>query len=434
MRLGGYQLRGVRKRFWFALGGLALVIFLAITLWPRSPAPEELWFEGKQTAFSEIGLPPAAPLRDPGTTVDEMFADDRLGDCGEGNMQCIYYVQDGNSLYEYLQSPNQLGVPFRFRAYLPSQEATSDGAEVPLSSERQSLFSEKFSEGGWRFRPAIVLDALNLNEAAAAGGGFDPLTLDSQAANTLSLSDDGFIAPGGLLLGFQGGLPASGAIYDFDAMLFGMSNAVERPGTAQYAAEPVPAMLVRDFQRVSSEEVLEPASERAELDITYSVGNRYQLALHGFEWPADGNARMCLTLSNISPAAIPIWEGLFEGVQLRIGGVTLLGTPAPGSRFEVGAENTEMQIGESISGYIIFGLEQEGSEGNVGTVSGSPREQEVRLSIASLLQGAPGTTFTNQQVFVGISDGEGGSIPFERVLSSQESFISPLSSSETCSE
>lgn len=349
-------------------------------------------------------------------------------------MQCIYYVQDGNELYEYLQSPNQLGIPFRFRAYIPSQDAASDGAQAPLPAERESLFSERFSEGGWSFRPAVLLDALNLNEAAAAGGGFDPLTLDSQTANTFSLSDDGFIAPGGLLLGFQGGLPASGAIYDFDAMLFGTSNAVERPGTPQYAAEPVPAMLVRNFQRVGTEEVLEPASERADLDITYSVGNRYQLALHAFEWPADGNARMCLTLSNISPRAVPIWEGLFEGVQLRIGGVTLLGTPAPGSRFAVGAETAEMQIGESISGYIVFGLEQEGTEGNVGTVSGSPREQEVRLSIASLLQGGPGTSFTNQQVFVGISDGEGGSIPFERVLSSQESFISPLSPSETCSE
>lgn len=433
MKIGRYQLQGIRKRFWVFLGVIALAIFAIFYFWPQPEDPLAAWNSGEQTAFSEAGFPATKPLSDSSLSVQDIFTDERLGNCAEGRPECIYSIQDPTELVGSL-NPNNIGIPFRFRAYLPSQEAVAEGSEVALPAERGSLYSENFSDGGWNFRPAVLAEALTLSEASPDGLGFDTDTLDIEAANAFSLADDFAIAPGTMLLGFQEGVPASGAIYDFDAMLFSTSNAIQRPD-APYSAQPVPTLLVRDFRPVGNEEVFEPASEVSDLDITYSAGERYQLSLHNFEWPADGKARMCVTLSNRSSRPVPIWNGLYDGIRLRVGGVTLLGAPAVGSRFEIGTETAEMQTGESLAGYIVFGLEQEGVS-NVANVSGTPSEQEVRLSIGSLLQADPGSTgsLISQEVFVDISDGAGGGLPFTEVRSSQADWVVPLGSNETCSE
>ena len=434
MKIGRYQLRGINKRFWFILGFLGLVIFGVFYFWPKPEDPLAAWTAGEQTAFSEIGFAPVQPLRDETLSVEDIFADERLGNCSENRPQCIYSIQDPGDLIESWY-PDNVGIPFRFRAYLPSQDAIAEGSEDPLPVERSSLYAEDFSDGGWSFRPAVLSDALSLNDASAGGLGFDAGLLDIEAANAFSLVDDGFIAPGTMLLGFQEGVPASGAIYDFDAILFSTSNAIKKPGDQFYRAEPVPTLLVRDFRPVGNEEVFEPASQVSDLDITYSAGERYQLSLHNFEWPSDGKARMCVTLANRSSGTVPIWSGLYDGIRLRVGGITLLGAPAVGSRFEIGTETSEMQTGETLSGYIVFGLEQEGVS-NVANVSGTPEEQEVRLSIGSLLQADPGTagSLVSQEVFVDISDGSGGGLPFTEVRSSQADWVAPLGSNETCAE
>jgi hypothetical protein len=430
VRLGRYQLRRVHGRFWFFAAGALGLIIAAFFFWPKSPSPDQTWTSGEQTAFSEQGLPPTELLADPSYKKEDLFSDKSLANCNEDNPRCIYSVQDTGTLIGYL-NPNSLGVPFRFRAYLPSPDAVPDGGEISLSSERRSLYSENFSDGGWSFRPGILTDFLPLQDAVA-DDGLEPGALNTEAAGAFSLIDDGVISPGALLLGFQGGIPSSGAIYDFDAMLFSSSNAIQTPGDPVYAADPIPTFLVKDFRQVGGEEVFQPASEIAELDISYSAGGIYQLTLHDFEWPADGRARMCVTLANRASRAAPVWSGLYEGIKTRIGGVNLLGVPAPGSAFEVGTATEEMQIGESLSGYLIFGLEQD--DPTIGNVSGSPSEQEVRISIASLLGEGRGGSLDNKEVFVNLSGGPGRAIPFQQVRRSPEDWVPPLVRGETCSE
>lgn len=421
MRIGGYYIKGISKRFWIILLAFVFLLFMIITMWPKSEDPMAAWMSG------EVSM--AQALED-GTTA----ADLEKEFCPERDA-CINAFSKPAS---YLESEANLAQPFRLRVFVPDPNIiVPDDTNKALKDRRASLFSTRFSEQGWNFQPAVLLGYDGL-DTATFQEGFDTQGLSQTVAEAFVVGSDNQLGSGELVLGLNQPTGVAPGIYDLDGVLYGMSNGLAdstKPETAvgpEFAPYPSPVVLATRISRVSFEEAVNPASQIVNLDISYQVGDIFRLRLDQLEWPGGGKRpRLCMALSNVSNIQQTVWDGFGE-MKLSVGGVQETADTTE-TRFDKSADTYLSPNGAPLTDYLYFG----GTDGETDpeTFSGSIQSQEVKLLIPPLING---TSSLRDQATIRITPfqptGQRGMPITDIDKLSTEAKVEPLGASSICSE
>ncbi len=367
MRIGGYYIKGISKRFWVILVAGAFLLFLLISMWPKAADPDADWLSGQDVA----SLADELIIKDQITPAE---LEQRIG-CGQNN-ECINALRDpAPALNDYAS----LGTPYRLRVFVPdgnTETPTDEGKS--LQEERRSLFSEEFDEYGWSFSPAIIFGEDGITETAIIDQGGDELdttALSDAGMEAFVPGEDGLLGEGDVVLGIKD--PLGPGLYDVDGVLIGMSNILTAETAREpYLSNPSPVLLVTRYVPITPAEVIAPASEIIELGINYSVGNLYRLRLDQLEWPGGSQpARLCLQVRNISNRRLDVWGGA-SLINLKVDDATFSDLDGTGTVFA----SEQFESGTEVSGYVTLG----DSEGSPAELSGGTAGKDIQLEIPTL--------------------------------------------------
>lgn len=389
MRIGGYYIKGVSKRFWVILVASAFLVFMLIQFWPKSTDPVTAWAGGDLALYDDEAMRNLTGA----DVVQEV--------CPNGG-ECINALEEP---VPALQNGDNMGQPFRVRVFIPEPSTPAGPDDRTLEEERKILFSKKF-DPAWQFTPSVLLGYDQLNQTnladAAEDGSLSTENLSGFAATTFVSDGDQGLGQGGVVLGLDPEDQGLGTgIYDVDGVLWGTSNAIEKASNQAYFQTPVPVLLVMAINPVGVSEALEPASEVVDLDLGYRIGTKYQLELDRLEWPASGDQpRLCMSIRNVSNGPVESWSGL-DGIKLFVGG-----KPQDGSRdsslADSGSTNTLLR-NQPLTGVITFGEPDQASDLFSGRVSDRP----LSLTIPSLLGTGDSDSVEPGQTTIDIGRGSG---------------------------
>jgi hypothetical protein len=303
VRIGGYRIEGVSRRFWWILGAFAAFVLFCLYLLASRPAPSN-------------------PLVDPAFPTAKLS---RLDADWIGPYVSQYGLQRPETASSFTTNFGaNVGLPFRFRAYIPSPE---------VLQQRKNLNLIKY---GWTFVPSIFIDPT------------ETLTPDELAQGEQIVQNG---QP--LVLGFrQAKTPAPGRAYEMTGLLYWNSNQLKPPGDEQAGSElpNSPVVLVSSAQQLSAAELRAPTTHRVDLNLTYQE-HEQQLNVDRVEWSAGHELRVCIALSNVGKGGpLDVWPGVSE-MSADTGGGSNEGQPD--SDTALGSQD-QVEQGQTVTGYIVF--------------------------------------------------------------------------------
>lgn len=300
MRFGGVRITGVSRRFWYIVVGVLALLFVAFYMASKQ----------KTTVVNPLVYPafPTKKLSSEKPTWIEPYISD-------------YGLREPESDDAFTKNySNDVGLPFRFRVYIPSSDAFSG----------RNLNVNKY---GWSFMPAIFLDPTTQYDAdtlqnIAQGSGSQPIELGFPSNQT----------------------PAAGQAYEVTGLLYWNTAQLG----AGNAATTLPVILSASARPLADAELQAPTTHEAELDLTYQE-NDMQLDIQRIEWSSGKQVRACISLTNVGSAVpLAIWSGL-DGFRAEYDEMTGQGSstaePDPNSTL---ANQDLLDEGSTITGYIIF--------------------------------------------------------------------------------
>lgn len=334
MNIGGYKIHGFSKRF---IAWAALAVFLL--------------------AFSFYVLTRSEPAPDP--TATPAFSASRLADAAASDRWIDGYIdsfglRQADSMSNFLPPEYQsnVGLPFRFKVYVPPKDALDQ-----VSFDRPSLTPRL---DGWQFLPSVFV-----NPTSTASRD------DLQAVANEALS-------GGqpLVLGFpEGETPAADDGYEITGLLYWNTRNLTKPSESEsendYPNSPV--VLVSSFRPLAAPELEAPTTHRADLDIIYREGD-LQIDVVRVDWSAGSEVRSCIRVSNNGLRDATIFDAGEVAVDIGDGGGFYTGDAEDESTF---ADGKNLAPGQEVSGYVSFAVEP----------SSGPT-QPLTLQMPSLLSGS----------------------------------------------
>lgn len=306
MRIGNYKINldQIDKKVWFSIAGVVLLIIFIIFFWPReeekpvyaNPAP------GLETTVVQNELDPE------GEWIEPYIA--------------YYGIANPTSTADFVNLERNVGIPFRFRIYLPPDDI----------SEHPDLNVNQF---GWQFTSGYFIPP---NIALTPETSLD----DIVGSNALPIQ-----------LGFAPGKKQSpGQAYQVEGILWWQSRGVN-PKITDPRAPVSPTVLVSSAQKLSLSELQAPADYVALLNQSYKQ-YPYIVSLRQIEWSSGKQIRLCMSVYNYSRTTQPNWEGAQNGgATLSFGGPTITSTddPDPSNSLKEG----EIPRQSAVNGYLIFG-------------------------------------------------------------------------------
>ena len=301
MRLGDYEIKGVSRRFWYIIGGFVVLLIAIFSLLPSS-------------------TPPPNPLVIPAFSTDKL---DTLPANWIEPYISNYGLRQPEKAASFTSSYSvNLGLPFRFRAYIPSQAALANSPKLEVTKY------------GYQFLPAIFLDP------TASLSPDDFTSLDDQ------------LSSGGrpIVLGFpENQTPAAGQAYEITGLLYWNSGQL-----TQSAGSAAPIILTASARPLAASELSAPTTHLANLNLTYQEKD-LQLSLGHVEWSSGRQVRVCVSLTNVgSPNPLNRWSGLdnFRAEYPESTGQgSSTATADPNSPL---ATQTLLDQNTTVTGYIIF--------------------------------------------------------------------------------
>jgi len=300
MRIGGYKISGVTRRFWLILAAVIVVFFLLIYFASSH----------KQEAGNPLSIPAFAVSQLQDHAQKPGWIEPYISYYGLKQPERAQYFTDN-----YTAS---VGLPFKFRVYIPSQDVLADRPDLNVSKD------------GWQFVPAIFLDP----DKAVSPDGLTDQQLPAQP----------------LILGFpEGQTPAAGQAYDITGLVYWNSKPL-----LSNKGQSSPVILAASASPLATTDLENPTTHLADLNIVYQQNNM-QLDLRKVEWSSGRQVRVCVALSNVgSPTPLPIWQGLssFSAEYAQaVGQGSSTGEPDPNSPL---ATQSTINEGSSVVGYITF--------------------------------------------------------------------------------
>ena len=308
MIIFGYRIQISKLRFFGSIGALILLIILATTFWPSSKSnkPNLLY----QPAFSPYTLP--------------KLSGDWLGPriSSQGLLKPIALSQFTGSNFV-----TSVGLPMQLEVYVPSVD-TSSGATTqdpfPLTSQ------------GYTFEQAVFI-------------------APTQATSVTNLEDEAQGAGPFVVVGFPSGqLPSPGVAYSVTAMLWWRSDELYHFQTGSYpGTPPYAAFLATTHDALDPAQLNAPATQSVDLGLSYSE-NGQRLTINKVEWAAGQELRLEITLTNLTTHSIPAWIGTSTSTA-SVGSANETSVIDPSDPNDPLALNSELQVQQSITGYITFG-------------------------------------------------------------------------------
>jgi len=320
----------IEKRFWyFSVGALALIIGLLFVI-SSKPAPYD--------PYLESALPPNQLNTLSGNWLDPYISE--------------YGVTTPQSFEAFTSDyPINVGIPIRFRVYLPRADESADRPDLTLSKY------------GWQFTPGVWIPP----QQAISAEELTTLTSEVLAADPA-------------VVGFpEGKLPVLGEAYTVTGLLF-WHTARLNPD-AGLGAPSAPVILAGSDQFLTPAELASPTTHIADLDIAYRQNNLL-LNLKRVEWSSGRQVRLCLSVTNTrsTTGSIDIWPGL-SAIQASYPLVDGAKGVSIGEIDESGSLINQdlLERGTPATGYVVFPDGPSG-EPNAG----------LRLTIPALNQAGAG--------------------------------------------
>jgi hypothetical protein len=300
MTIFGYR---IERRFWIIIGSIALVVIGLIVISGRSSDPSQQFLT--EPAFPVSELSDLANERQFLTPYVE-----------------AYGLNEPESVEPFFSLTQFSGAPFKARVLIPPRD------------EAQSVRSDLvFSANNWEFTPAIFL---------TPDVPLPPSALQEKVSELESGRP--------LLLAFPAGQLRAEGQAEVTGLLYGHSQMI-RP-TAD--GTPTPVLLVSSARPLNPVELANPATNRADLGITYLQGRRL-IEVRNVEWSSGRQIRMCLKISNRGNLPIDAWAGgggLTGSYTAKSG---QQGTfPAQVDELSTLASSEALPPQESVEGYLFF--------------------------------------------------------------------------------
>lgn len=320
MRIGGYKIKGVSRRFVFIAAAVLLLLgFSFYVLTREEPVVDPI----RTPAFPKDKLPEISGKQG--------WIDPYISTYG------LRQPQNKNAFADGTQYRRNIGLPFRFKAYVPLKESIDQTA-----IERPSLMPRLER---WQFLPAVFVDPTSTQSTTE---------LEDVAGEELAAGQP-------IVLGFpEGQIPVGGQGYEITGLLYWNTKNLKPPTEAEIEAEypNSPVILVASYRPLAAPELEAPTTHRADLNIAYREGD-LQIDVVRVDWSAGNEVRACIRMLNNGFRTIDLFDPAEIKVDIGDGGGFYDGLAEPGSAFEtIGS----ISAGQQLSGYISFPEAQPSSE------------------------------------------------------------------------